>query len=135
MHVPFPIHHDRLTSEFMLIPMVYAEMLTHNPLICRLSRQVRVVVDAKAPPIKAGDPILREVFRGGVVKPGALDPRQVDILASTMAGRMQPMPPPGPGLQGFNGPGMGVDVGGGLRMGPGGGGRRMGGMNGDPIMS
>ena len=62
-------------------------------------------VDLRAPPIKAGDPILREVFRSGMVEPGALHPRQVDILASTMASRMQPPAAAGPG---FNGPGMGV---------------------------
>ncbi|CAM9245740.1 unnamed protein product, partial [Scytosiphon promiscuus] len=56
--------------------------------------QVRVAVDLKAPPIKAGEPILREVFRSGMVEPGALDPRQANILATTMAGRVRP-PPPG----------------------------------------
>lgn len=80
--------------------------------------QVRVSVDLRAPPIKAADPILREVFRSGMAEPGALHPRQVDILASTMASRMQPPPPgaigPGPG---FNGPGMAVGLGPGPGMG------------------
>lgn len=106
------------------------------------SVQVRVAVDLKAPSIKAGEPIIREVFRGGIVEPGALDPRQADILASTMAGRMHPPPPPGgvgPGVAGaaavsgvaaadvgpgFNGPGGVGSVGAGPR---GMGGRRGGG--------
>eukprot|EP00903_Cladosiphon_okamuranus_P016558 g15275.t1 len=75
--------------------------------------QVRVAVELKAPSIKAGEPVLQEVFRGGMVEPGALDPRQADILASTMAGRMRP-PPPGvvPGAAGAAGQGVAAaDVG------------------------
>lgn len=75
--------------------------------------QVRVAVDLKAPSIKAGEPVLREVFRGGMVEPGALDPRQADILASTMAARMRP-PLPGvvPGAAGAAVPGVAAaDVG------------------------
>ncbi|CAM9375136.1 unnamed protein product [Ectocarpus sp. 6 AP-2014] len=100
--------------------------------------QVRVSVDLKAPPIKAGEPIIREVFRSGMVEPGALDPRQADILASTMAGRMRPPPPgvvpvPGPavavvpgdvGPPGFNGPVVGGGGGGGGGAHRGRGGRR-----------
>eukprot|EP00752_Nemacystus_decipiens_P003062 g2839.t1 len=76
--------------------------------------QVRVAVDLKAPSIKAGEPVLREVFRGGMVEPGALDPRQADILASTMASRMRPPPPGvvGPGAAGSAIPGVAAaDVG------------------------
>lgn len=51
----------------------------------------------EAPSIKAGEPVLLEVFRGGVVEPGALDPRQADILASFMADRARIPPHP----QGF----------------------------------
>lgn len=105
-------------------------------------------MDLKAPSIKVGEPVLHKVFRGGVVEPGALDPRQVDMLASTMAGRMRPPPPgvgqgpgPGPGpplptakggdvRPGFNGSGVGGTGGGsrgrqrsGRRGGSGGGGR------------
>ncbi|CAM9474578.1 unnamed protein product, partial [Hapterophycus canaliculatus] len=92
--------------------------------------QVRVAVDLKAPPIKAGEPIVREVFRSGMVEPGALDPRQANILASAMAGRVRPPPPgvvpvpPPPATiaagdvgPGFNGPPRG---GGGGRRGMGG---------------
>lgn len=81
--------------------------------------QVRVAVDLEAPPIEASDPVLRDVFRGGMVKPGALDPRQVDVLVSFMAGRARP--PPGAGVAGpgagFKGPGAGVGVGPGSGMG------------------
>lgn len=84
--------------------------------------QVRVSVELRAPPIKAGDPILRDVFRSGRVEPGALDPRQADILASTMAGRMRPVGPPAGGAvagPGYNGSGASVG-GGGRSMGMGG---------------
>lgn len=56
-------------------------------------RQVRVAVDKEAPPIKVGDPVLLDIFHGGVVKPGALSPQQADALASFMAYRDVPHTP------------------------------------------
>lgn len=65
-------------------------------------------MEVEAPPIKLGDPVLLDVFLSGRVEPGALDHRQVDIIASFMAGRVPPQRPLplGPGLGAGGGLGM-----------------------------
>lgn len=125
-HTPCDYRHLSCAFKYFLSIFVFRASLL----------QLRVSVDLKAPPIKAGEPIIREVFRSGMVEPGALDPQQADILASTMAGRMRPPPPgvvpvPGPGPTvavvpgdmgppGFNGPVAGGGGGGGAPRGRGG---------------